>query len=186
MGDGQKMAIKTLKPGMLVWTPTGARAIAAILRTRMPGEKQKLCRVGELLVTPWHPIMRDGKWVFPAQVAESSYLIKGSVYSLLLAPHQQADSHAIEIGGLVCVTLGHGLVVRNKDDVRAHPFFGSYRRVALASLRLPVDKNQHLRCGGMLRNAKTGLACGFVKPMVAPGVKRTLGLGLGMKMRCLA
>ena len=144
MDDGQKMPIKSLKPGMLVWTPMGSRAIAAILRTRINGKKQKLCRVGKLLVTPWHPIKHNGRWVFPNQVAERSYSLKGSVYSLLLAPHGGPDSHAIEIEGQICVTLGHGLVNRSKNDARGHPFFGSYCHVALASLSLPMDKNQHL------------------------------------------
>ena len=184
MGDGQKIAVKTLKPGMLVWTPTGANPIAAILRTRIRGEKQKLCRIGDLLVTPWHPVQHEGHWVFPSQITEPKHLLARSVYSVLLAPNQKSDSHAIEIGGKVCVTLGHGLVSRSKNDARAHPFFGSYRRVGMALLRLGMDQNQQVRCGGMMRNAKTGLACGFVRPVVGRTVKRTLGLG--MKRRCLA
>ena len=185
MGDGRKMPIKSLKPGMVVWTPTGARAIAAVLRTRVRGEKQKICHVGELMITPWHPIQHEGKWTFPEEIAERSYLFKGSVYSLLLAPHPQADGHAIEIGGRICATLGHGLIGRDKNDVRAHAFFGSYHRVALAALRLPRDKNQHVRCGGIVRNAKTGLACGFVQPAMARSVKKGT-LNMGTKMRCLA
>jgi hypothetical protein len=185
MGDGDSKPIKSLQPGMLVWTPTGARAVAAILRTRIRGQKQKLCRIGELLVTPWHPIKHDGHWVFPDQVATRSVSFKGSVYSILLTPFRYPSGHAVEIGGQVCVTLGHGLVSQSqsKDDVRAHPFFGSYRRVALASLRLPMDKNQHLRCGGLVRTAKTGLACGFAPPMAAKRVAR--GLGKSLRVRCL-
>lgn len=184
MGDGERISIKALKPGMSVWTPVGARAIAAILRTKIRGEKQKLCRVGELLVTPWHPIKHDGRWTFPSQIAKRSLRSTGSVYSLLLAPFGHSDGHAIEIGGQVCVTLGHGLVNHSKTDARPHAFFGSYDRMVLASLRLPMDRNQHLRCGGMLRNAKTGLACGFVRPLLAGGRKRSSGMRL--KMRCLA
>lgn len=184
MGGGEKLPIKNLKPGMLVWTPLGSRAIAAIVRTKVRGEKQKLCRIGELLVTPWHPIKREGRWVFPAQVAQRSFSFKGSVYSILLAPFQHAEGHAIEIGGQVCVTLGHGLVGRSKNDVRAHPFFGNYGRVVVAALRLPMDRNQHLRCGGMLRDRKTGLGCGFARPEVVRSVAK--GLRMGVKRRCLA
>ncbi|KAJ9615023.1 hypothetical protein H2200_001097 [Cladophialophora chaetospira] len=184
MGDGNRLPIKSLKPGMSVWTPMGSRAIAAILKTRVRGEQQKLCRVGELLVTPWHPIKHNGRWVFPRQVAKRSLSFSGSVYSILLAPFGHADGHAIKIGGQICVTLGHGLVTRSKNDIRSHQFFGNYGRVALAALRLPLDRNQHLRCGGMMRDAKTGLACGFARPDVARTVKRTLRVGT--KTRCLA
>ncbi|EXJ56425.1 hypothetical protein A1O7_06768 [Cladophialophora yegresii CBS 114405] len=185
MSDGETKPIRCLRPGMLVWTPVGARAIAAILRTRIRGQKQKLCRVGELLVTPWHPIKHDEKWVFPSQVATRSVSSKGSVYSILLTPFPSPHGHAVEIGGQLCVTLGHGLVSQSqrKDDVRAHPFFGSYRRVAVAALRLPMDKNQHLRCGGLVRTAKTGLACGFAKPVASRRVVE--GLGKTLRVRCL-
>ncbi|OCT49425.1 U-box domain containing protein [Cladophialophora carrionii] len=183
MGDGDSKPIKSLRPGLLVWTPMGARAIAAILRTRIRGHRQKLCRIGELLVTPWHPVQHDGKWVFPSQVATRGVSFKGSVYSILLTPFPHPNGHAVEIGGQLCVTLGHGLVSpsQSKNDVRAHPFFGSYRCVAVALLRLPVDKNRHLRCGGMMRGPKSGLACGFVKPMAA---KRVVGrLGKTLRVR---
>ncbi|KIW22608.1 uncharacterized protein PV07_10889 [Cladophialophora immunda] len=186
MGDGTRKApIKSLKVGMMVWTPAGPRAVAAILKTRVPGQTQKLCRVGELLVTPWHPIKYQGRWRFPNDVAGSSIPFQGSVYSVLLAPSQHSDGHAIQIGGQICVTLGHGLVKSNKDDIRGHAFFGNYHRVVMSLRRLPLDKKGHFRCGGMLRNARTGLACRFLKPsMVAMGVTKTVRMGT--KMRCLA
>ncbi|KIX92846.1 uncharacterized protein Z520_11510 [Fonsecaea multimorphosa CBS 102226] len=186
MGDGMSKApIKSLKVGMMVWTPTGPRAVAAVLKTRIHGQTQELCRVGELLVTPWHPIKYQGQWQFPNDVARSIVPFRGSVFSVLLAPFHHSDGHAVQIGGQICVTLGHGLVKRSKDDIRGHAFFGNYERVAMSLWRLPLDKNGHFRCGGMLRNAQTGLACRFLKPSrVSVGVTKTVRMGT--KMRCLA
>lgn len=184
IASGSPIPIKTLKPGMFVWTPMGRRKVAAVLKTRVRDHSQQLCRVGELLVTPWHPIKYQDQWVFPSQVSRGTIPFHGDVYSVLLLPFQHPDGHAIEVGGHVAVTLGHGVVGR-KGDVRSHPFFGNYRRVVTSLSRLQADRNGHLGCGGMRRDARTGLACGFVRrgAMVKKGPKT---MGAGRKMRCLA
>lgn len=160
MADRSEVLVKTLMPGMKVWTPMGGRRVVAVLKTNVRSNNQKLCRVGDLLVTPWHPVKHQGQWAFPAQVADLTVGSKGSVYSVLLAPSKQPDAHAIEVGGQVCVTLGHG-IIKSPNDVRAHSFFGNYRRVAMSLSRLNADKNGHLRCVGLQRDSRTGLACGF-------------------------
>ncbi|OAP57163.1 hypothetical protein AYL99_07901 [Fonsecaea erecta] len=186
MGDGTtKAPIKSLKAGMMVWTPMGPRPVAAVLKTRVHGHTQKLCRVSELLVTPWHPIKYQGRWRFPNDIAESILSFQGSVYSVLLAPYHHSSGHAVQIGGQICVTLGHGLVKSSKDDIRGHTFFGNYQRVAMSLWRLPLDKKGRFRCGGMLRNAQTGLACRFLKPSRAT-ISVTKRVRLGTKMRCFA
>jgi len=144
-----------------VWTPTGARGVAAVLKTRVRNSEGQLRRVGELLVTPWHPIQCQGQWVFPHQVADETLACTGSVYSVLLAPSGHPDSHAIEVGGHICVTLGHGIVGGGKD-ARSHPFFGHYRNVVLALARLQADRSGRSRCAGLRRDSRTGLACGFI------------------------
>lgn len=165
MADRSEVLVKKLMPGMLVWTPIGGRRVVAVLKTNVRSNNQRLCQVGDLLVTPWHPIKHQGQWVFPAQVADRTVGLKGSVYSVLLASSRQPDAHAIEVGGQVCVTLGHG-IVKSPNDVRAHGFFGNYRRVAMGLSRLRPDKNGHLRSVGLQRDSRTGLACGFTRPVI--------------------
>ena len=183
MADRSEVLVKKLVPGMLVWTPTGGRQVLAVLKTNIRGNSQRLCQIGNLLVTPWHPIKHEGQWKFPAQVAERTVPSRGSVYSVLLAPSRLPDAHAIEVGGQVCVTLGHGISKSTADgDVRAHEFFGNYRLVATSLARLRADKNGHLQCVGLQRDSKTGLACGFTRPSVA--VNKTLPaklLGVGQR-----
>lgn len=182
--SGTNIPVKMLKPGMLVDTPVGQRKVVAVVKTEVCNGG-RLCRVGDLLVTPWHPIHFGGEWVFPNAVQDDTVPFVGYVYSVLLAPSKHPDAHAIEIGGQVCVTLGHGLVGLNKDDARAHPFFGDYRKVVLSLARLPVDKKGHVRCGGVKKAAHTGLACGFMAPATG---RRTLKkfrmAGVRNKARC--
>lgn len=175
MADRSEVLVKNLAPGMLAWTPTGGRQVLAVLKTNVRGHNQRLCQVGELLVTPWHPIKHEGQWRFPAHVADRTVASKGSVYSVLLAPSRHPDAHAIEVGGQVCVTLGHGVLKSangDGDDVRAHAFFGNYRRVVMSLARLRADRNGHLQCVGLQRDSKTGLACGFTRP--AHAVNKTV------------
>lgn len=165
LGDGKQVAVKTLRKGMLVWTPAGNSRILAVVRTRAQGREQSVCRVGDLLVTPWHPIKYEGRWRFPVEVADAALAFTGSVYSVMLTASGNPDAHAIEVGGQVCVTLGHG-IVRGGEDVRSHAFFGNHSTVMRSLSRLAVDQNGHIRCVGLQRRSKDGLACGFLGPRI--------------------
>ncbi|EXJ77932.1 hypothetical protein A1O3_09091 [Capronia epimyces CBS 606.96] len=162
--DGAAIPIKTLTVGTSVWTPMGAREVAAVVKTRVRRHDEvQLCRVGELWVTPWHPLQHEGRWVFPMEIADDTTAFEGDVYSVLLTPSRHVAAHAVEVSGQVCVTLGHGLL-RRRGDVRSHPFLGHYQRVAASLSRLPTDKHGHVESGGLQRNGVTGLACGFMAP----------------------
>ncbi|EHY59742.1 hypothetical protein HRR83_008277 [Exophiala dermatitidis] len=162
LANGSAIPIVTLQAGMSVWTPNGARKVIAVVKTRISSKAgQTLCRIGELLVTPYHPLLQNGSWVFPQDVAETTESCRSSVFSVLLAPSRDPADHAIKIGGQVCVTLGHGVVAGPEDDVRAHAFFGNHRRVALGLLQLPKGGSGHFRCSGVKRDPVSGLVCGF-------------------------
>ncbi|EXJ88576.1 hypothetical protein A1O1_05506 [Capronia coronata CBS 617.96] len=165
--DGSAIPIKHLTAGISVWTPMGARRVVAVVKTRVRYQDGgQLCRVGKLLVTPWHPLKHDGRWVFPQEIAADTEAFQGDVYSILLTPSRHAAAHAIEVGGQICVTMGHG-ITRRLHDARSHAFFGNYRRVMMSLSRLPKGKYGHLKCGGLQRNVVTGLACGFMPPQAS-------------------
>jgi len=108
--DGNKVALQELKRGMKVVTPKGTREVGAVVRTVIEGGRLMMCRIGELKVTPWHPIRIEGKWVFPADVVEAQLEECDAVYSALLEADIDVDAHAFEVEGVTAVTLGHGLV----------------------------------------------------------------------------
>src|SRR5690606_31722655 len=115
--------------GMVVETPVGGRRVASVLKT--PVEGQIICRVGDVLATPWHPVSPDGEnWVFPAGATSlDPVLYTGAVYSVLLEASPDPAAHAISVGGggYWGVTLGHGVVAG--DDVRSHEFLGDHGAV---------------------------------------------------------
>ncbi|KAK0616764.1 ribosomal protein L13e-domain-containing protein [Immersiella caudata] len=145
LARGEVVRIGKLRAGMKVLTPRGARKVVAVLRTMV--RQERMCVVGEeeVLVTPYHPV-RTGSgeaWVFPKDVARREVRYTGSIYSVLLERDTDVDAHAIMVGGVWGVTLGHGKMgVGNGDgDVRAHQFLGDYDRVIKSLARLHVSRN---------------------------------------------
>ncbi|KAK1996608.1 von Willebrand factor type A domain-containing protein [Colletotrichum falcatum] len=161
LASGRAVPIGTLRRGAAVRTPRGPRRVAAVLKT--PVRREVMCRVGGLVVTPWHPISLDGggeSWAFPAAVAgRRPVRYTGCVYSVLLQPDGDAAAHAIDVAGVWGVTLGHGLV--SGRDARAHAFFGDYKRVAGSLRALGVGRKGVAVGGGVVRDPGTGLVRGF-------------------------
>ena len=74
---------------------------------------------GGLIVTPWHPVRINGKWIFPCEVKDGILHMNKpceAVYSFVLNKH-----HTMSINGVECVSLGHDF----KGDVVGHEYFGS-------------------------------------------------------------
>ncbi|KAM0190999.1 hypothetical protein ACHAPI_009062 [Fusarium lateritium] len=158
LASGRIVQIRKLRRGMKVRTPRGSRRVAMVLKT--PVEREVLCRVGKVLVTPWHPVSGDGKrWDFPANRADAAVVYTGCIYSVLLERDASAAAHSIRVGDMWGVTLGHGLTTGT--DVRAHTFFGDYNAVGKSLLALQRRGNGIVIGGGVERDEEAGLVTGF-------------------------
>ncbi|KAK2673759.1 von Willebrand factor, type A [Fusarium oxysporum f. sp. vasinfectum] len=161
LASGRTVQIRKLRRGMKVRTPRGSRRVAMVLKT--PVESEILCRVGNVLVTPWHPVSSDGKlWDFPANEADGVVMYTGCIYSVLLERDASSFAHAIRVGDMWGVTLGHGLTTGS--DVRAHTFFGEYNAVGKGLLSLPRRAHGIVIGGGVERDEETGLVTSFRQP----------------------
>ena len=158
--NGNKVDVETLRAGVTVWTPKGARKVAAIVETTVANEE--MCRLGNLVITLWHPIRFNGSWTFPNAVTSSIFLYSGTVYSLMLEPDKDGGAHGVEVGGQLAVTLGHGITQANiAEDSRSHAFFGDYMEVQRSLARLKI-RDRVLISMGMEKDGVNGLACGFL------------------------
>ncbi|RKL45087.1 hypothetical protein BFJ72_g3737 [Fusarium proliferatum] len=161
LASGRTVQIRKLRRGMKVRTPRGSRRVAMVLKTLV--ESEILCRVGKVLVTPWHPVSSDGKrWDFPANEADGVVMYTGCIYSVLLERNASSSAHAIRVGDMWGVTLGHGLTTGS--DVRAHTFFGDYNAVGKGLLSLPRRAHGIVIGGGVERDEETGLVTSFRQP----------------------
>lgn len=152
MADDSEREVDTVTPGMKVWTPAGPREIVHIVRNQV--EQAEMCVLGNLRVTPWHPVRMDTrmdtrmdcgheepcKWVFPADVSATKEIYNGPIYSMMLQRDSDERAHSIQIGNVTAVTLGHGVLAKQKGDSRAHDFFGNYDLVLKSLEELPKDE----------------------------------------------
>lgn len=162
VASGSKVPICSLRKGVIVNTLSGPRLVFAVLKT--PVAKEIMCRIGSLLVTPWHPISLDGgkNWKFPAETKSATVVrYTGCVYSILLQAGNTNDSHSLVLDNEICgVTLGHGLL--SGPDVRAHPFFGDHAMVLKGLRRIGLERESGLAVGGGVgRDPQTGMVNGF-------------------------
>lgn len=152
MHDGATKRVKEIRKGDVV---KGGATVVCVVRTDT-GKTVDMTRVGDLLVTAWHPMRGDeGHWVFPCEV-EGAVVVRGAsdvVYNFVLDRR-----HEVTVSGRVCVTLGHGLT----GPVVAHPYFGT--REVIEDLEMERGWETGLvRLVGAVRDAE-GLVCGIISP----------------------
>jgi hypothetical protein len=170
-GNGTTVTkVGRLRRGMSVVTPRGPRKVVALLKTRVKRETMCLLDKG-LMITPWHPVSLDGKtWEFPARMDHRPVRYSGSIYSVLLDRDGDVDAHAVMVGGVWGVTLGHGLTGTGcgdmPKDVRAHHFLGNYDAVLKSLSGLHRGANGLVMGGGVTRDKTTGLMNGFKRVAV--------------------
>lgn len=128
MADGRSKRVDAIRKGDLVASgcdpgSTGAPAtVRCVVRTDTRGELTAFVRLGELLVTPWHPIrLPGGRWEFPWRAPGATTFEEecDGIYNFVLDAE-----HAMVIEGVACITLAHGV---KDDEVAAHPYFGTSR-----------------------------------------------------------
>jgi hypothetical protein len=76
----------------------------------------KVVWVNGVAFTPYHPIVRDEKWVFPRDIGEIEEAMIDSWFNLVLCGNK-----IVELNGVKAITLGHNL----KGNVLGHPYFGT-------------------------------------------------------------
>lgn len=122
-----------VRRGDIVVGPAGRAKIAAVVRTLRPSGFAELCELpGGLLVTPWHPVCINGRWVFPSDMASKKHVECAAIFSFVLERGDDADvlsartagsaGTSIYVNGVATSVLAHGDVT---DAVLAHAFFGT-------------------------------------------------------------
>ncbi|KAG8920821.1 hypothetical protein FRC00_009484 [Tulasnella sp. 408] len=163
LSSGDVIPVQRLVVGSSVKTPLGSAKVIGIVRTSSPSGSFDLCELGDgLFITPWHPVYvaEEGSWRFPADIATPKQTSCDSVYSLILEENEDSDGHAVFIGGIRCVTMGHGVV--DPADVRSHPFLSNHVSVMQALKTHPEFATGPIDAFGTVRDTETGLMCGFM------------------------
>jgi hypothetical protein len=171
-GDAE-VRVEQLKRGMTIETIVGPRKIAAVVRTSTPFGTALICKIGDLKITPWHPIIWSGNWLFPVDIATPEAMDCDAVYSVLLQPNthesatnvgENADAHTMSVSGVWCITLGHGITSSTSGDIRAHAFLGHYESVLrdISTLDGFHGSDGVIHCSGTRRSGIDHQICGFI------------------------
>lgn len=185
-----------VRTGDMLWTATGrSRMVREVVVTRVACQRliglstdsrcdSRNAETKMLWITPWHPALIDGQWMFPEHVhgGKARTIRSSHVYSFLLERDMDDVAHTVEVGGTICVTLGHGLVGRGREsdaevsdiDVRTHGFFGDYDVVDTDLRRLDTDEHGRRISGGVGKIHNGSDAVGshtFVRPDEAKAIE---------------
>ena len=118
MANGTSKVLSDLKKGDTVFTPLGPAEILCVVKTNYASGVAELVHLNnDLKVTPWHPIVNNGQWRFPAHLGNPKQMSADAVYSVVLDQH-----HIMDINGYHAICLGHNY---QNDPVLKHPYFGS-------------------------------------------------------------
>jgi hypothetical protein len=155
LASGESRFIRDLKLGDVVESPGGYSAeVVCLVRTPCRGGRAHLVELsGGARLTPYHPVLQDGSWVFPADIAELSEHPCDAVYNLVLR-----GATAVVVGGVPCIALGHGI----EEGAAKHPYFGQQQAIEdVAKLPGFEDGLVQLSPGWEVRDQVTGLVCGM-------------------------
>ena len=101
-------------------------------------------------ITPWHPVMIDKSFKFPANIAKSIVKSSEFVYSFVLF----GRSSTMIIGDCACITLAHGLEI----PVAKHDFWGTEKVVmALKNFASYNSGIVTIDSSNIVRGEKTGV-----------------------------
>jgi Mg-chelatase subunit ChlD len=114
------LPVKSLKKGYEVKTILNGTItttkIRCIIKSAVPNGILPMCKISDMLITPWHPIISNGQWVFPINVAEEKQVHIDYIYNIVLE-----SGHVLFINKCPVVSLGHDFT----DPVVAHPYYGT-------------------------------------------------------------
>ena len=129
MQDMNLKLVSEVEKGDVLKTPSSTGKVSCVVKTLCSEGKTPLVCMGELKITPWHPVRMEGGWKFPCEIVEPELTPCEAVYSFLL---EQSAEDIVIVGGVECATLGH----RYTGDVIGHPYFGSSKvREDLSGMR---------------------------------------------------
>jgi hypothetical protein len=126
--------------------------VECIVLSPCPIGKVPLVRIGELLITPWHPIKIGQEWHFPADLNPIEDMACEGVISLVMR-----HRGTVIVEGIETVTLGHSI----QDAVCRHDYFGS-ERVIHDLRQMKGWETGLVHVHGVTKCPKTGLVNGLI------------------------
>jgi len=108
-------------------------------------------KIGNLVISDWHPIFYNGEWTFPAKISKETKKVTGFV-------NFQIKGGIIDVDGVKCVGLAHGIT---DNEVTNHEFYGTEK--VIKSLKEIYGENTTVMVTNHDVKRDNGLVTGFVQ-----------------------
>jgi hypothetical protein len=143
--------VKDIKKGDQVWTSMGTAQVTLVVKTICRNYMTDLCKVGNLVVTPWHPIKYNNEWSFPNELSSVSLVQCEAVYSFVLDKY-----HVMNIENFEVICLAHGYT----NDILTHNFWGTQKIINDLKKKDGFESGLVvLQSGCLMTDPNTGLVC---------------------------
>ena len=113
MEDNSNKMVSSLVKGDIVF---GGFKIDCVVKTIIQGEIE-VVNLNNMLITPWHPVYYQDKWIFPINIKSSEKVNLDYIYNIVLN-----TGHIMLINDIQVVTLGHNFT---DNQVVQHDYYGS-------------------------------------------------------------
>ena len=129
--------------------------VECVTHHKCPNNQANLCKIGDLLITPYHPIINNNSWKFPIDINSSINVECNYVINLVLE-----DRKSVNINNIICCTLAHGI----EGDVIGHPFFGTDKIIDNFKETFPNEYQDGLvkSTNVIMRDKHTGLVMKYL------------------------
>jgi hypothetical protein len=117
--------VTKLKVGDKIKTPSGFKTITHILQSKTKTPFKMRRNMKNLVITNYHPIKKDGNWIFPindCDFDECNDTCLSSNEDMYLYSFAMEDSNSLYVNDTEIISLGHEIL---NDEVASHPYFGS-------------------------------------------------------------
>lgn len=154
LNDNSKMSVGDLKKGMMVKTRNGPAEIKLVIVSRVKNHETLMCHFDSgLIISPYHPIIYNGKWTYPCEVVKPIKTRTPVIISVVLDKH-----HYLTVNNIETTTMGHN----HKDDKVKHEFFGSGKVLECLKNHPTFEKGMvELPEDGVIRDKNTFKIIGF-------------------------
>lgn len=156
---GEQRLVSELKGGDVLWGVGQSRAVLrALVEIPTTAGAEALAEVSpSLRLTPHHPVLVEGSWIFPGDRFPVAVRPCEAVYCFVL----EEGAPAVLIDGTPVISLGHGI----EEGAAKHPYLGSARVLKdldlISSAQAATPGKIVLPGGFGLRDPLTGLICGI-------------------------
>lgn len=171
LSDGTFKELHLLTGNELVYQGENMKPcrIKYIVATKIPNGKVNMCNFNNgLTITPWHPMLdlEANSYVFPIDLIEPKINDLDYMYNIVLE-----NGYWIEIEGVRCVSLGHGLTTFDKyNSILSHDYFGTDKVINdIEKFKVNSDdKIIKLENYNIIRDINTNLVCNIIKVLHPP------------------